>query len=319
MQGSSRIPFISTEGVIGLAVAFYLGLADMNWDQRALGVLVTGLLILDIARRVNRGFLIKSAVFLGGMGLLLSGTWHRIWDGFHESFPNVTEQTVLFRIIILVSVVACCIAAYTFLIRPWGKEGNRVLPAQVIAFGASVIGIGFLTLVIGVIWQFQQNWAAGIKPSGAPTFKVGPPQITQVESPPALPPPQRPGETPFFSGYTLTEQGVAALTNELYKTRDVLKRRIELDRMTTDGTAGPFISAFARACDQAGVECPVGNVHPNSPDEKGLLIYVANPDKPPPAAQELQAILRKLGINVPFVPREGFGEETYSLFVGPRP
>ena len=60
-------------------------------------------------------------------------------------------------------------------------------------------------------------------------------------------------------------------------------------------------------------------MHPNSPDEKGLLIYVADPNKPPAAAEELRTILQKLGLNVPFVARPGFGENAFSLFIGPRP
>jgi hypothetical protein len=319
MQGSSRIPFISTEGAIGLAVAFYLGLADMTWDQRALGVLVTGLLILDIARRVNRGFLIKSAIFLGGNGLLLSGTWRRIWEGFHESFPDVTERTVLFRIIIVVSTAACCTAAYTFLIRPWGKEGYRVLPAQVIAFGASVIGIGFLTLVIGLIWQFRQNLIAGTAPTGAPTFTVVQPRITQQASPPALPAPEQARQSPLFSGYNLSEAGVTALANELYKIRDVVSKRIELDHMSTDPGSGGLVNNLYRACDQAGVDCPIINIHPNSPRERGIMIYVSDPDNAPGPAKAVQAALLTVGLKVPFVARPGFGPDAFTLFVGPPP
>jgi hypothetical protein len=117
----------------------------------------------------------------------------------------------------------------------------------------------------------------------------------------------------------LTEAGVSVLAAELYRARDALGRRIELDRMSTDGSSGAFASNFARACDQAGIECPFGNLHPNSPDEKGLLIYVADPNKPPPAAEELRNIMLKLGLDVPFVARLGYGPPTFSLFVGPRP
>jgi hypothetical protein len=89
--------------------------------------------------------------------------------------------------------------------------------------------------------------------------------------------------------------------------------------MGTEGTATPFIGNFGRACDRAGVDCPVNNIHPNSPDERGFMIYVGDPDKPPAAAKELQAVLLKLGIDVPFVARPGFGPPTFTLFVGPKP
>jgi hypothetical protein len=117
----------------------------------------------------------------------------------------------------------------------------------------------------------------------------------------------------------LTEEGVSALADELYKVRDALGKRVELDKLGTDGSAGGFVSNFGRACDRAGVECPNGNVHPNSPNEKGLMIYVSDPSKPPEAAQVLRGVLLKLGINVPFVVRSDFGPTGFSLFVGPKP
>jgi hypothetical protein len=132
-----------------------------------------------------------------------------------------------------------------------------------------------------------------------------------------LPAPQPQTPQPFFSDYNLTEAGVNALADELYKARDAFGKRIELDRMSTDGTAGGFVSNFVRACDRAGVDCSVANVHPNSPDEKGLMVYVSDVNKPPEAAQELRKILLKLGIDVPFVARQGAGASG-SLFVGPR-
>jgi hypothetical protein len=49
------------------------------------------------------------------------------------------------------------------------------------------------------------------------------------------------------------------------------------------------------------------------------MIYVIDPSRPPESAQELRRILRKIGIDVPFVARPGFGPTTFSLFVAPRP
>jgi hypothetical protein len=182
------------------------------------------------------------------------------------------------------------------------------------------VGLGLFALSVGLVWQFQQNWAAGTKSSGAPIFTIGPPQITQREPLQALPGPQQSATPqPFFSNYDLTEAGVTALADELFKSRDAIGKHVELNRMSTEGTGGPFISNFSRACDRAGIDCPMGSVHPNSPDEKGLMIYVSDVNKPPEAALELRAILLKLGINVPFVARPGFGPPTFSLFVGPKP
>jgi hypothetical protein len=316
----TRRPLLSVEAAITLVLGLAVGLTpDMEWWLRAFGVLGTAVLATHTAKRMdNLGW--KIALPLGTIVVLIFGAWRSIWKGFHEDFPFVTGESVLSQIIEFSAVAASAIAGYFFLLRPRAKEGYRVLPAQVMAFGMSLVGVGFLTALVGLGWQFQQNWTAGIKPSGAPTFTLVPPQITQAPALPALPAPEgQAPRTPYFSDYNLSEVGIGALADELYKVRDALGKRIELDRMSTDGSAGGFISNFSRACDRAGVDCPIGSVHPNSPDEKGLLIYVGDVNKPPEAAQELRTVLLKLGINVPFVPRPGFGLDTFSLFVGPKP
>lgn len=314
------LPSLPLEMLIGLLIGLIPALVEMNWELRTLGVIFTAGLAAHIAKRLEAPFAVKIAFGAIAIGVLLAGTWHPIWIGFHDDFPGVTRQAVLARIIEFSAVATSGIAAYLFIVRPLGKRNYKVLPAQIIAFGICLIGVGFFTALAGLGWQFQQNWAAGTTPSGAPIFTVGPPQITQNAPPPALPPPSRPEQTTFFSSpeYNLTGAGVTALAEELFKSRDALGRRIELDRMNTDGTSQPFYASFERACDQAGIECPPGTVHPNSPDEKGLLIYVADPNKPPAAAEELQSILQKLGIDVPFVTRPGFAPTNFSLFIGPR-
>jgi hypothetical protein len=319
-----QLPPLSLEALIGLFAGFFLGLVEMNWELRSLGVLLTAALAIHIAKRLDVGLLRKIGFAACAIALLVLGTYHPIWVSFHEDFPTVTGETALSRIIEFFSLAVSGIAAYIFLIRPRGKKDYRVLPAQLIAFGAVVMTAGLIPIpvAIGLGWQFQQNWAAGIKPSGAPVFTLVPPQITQTTGPLALPPPQQQApQTQFFSlpDYNLTEAGVTALADELYKIRDALGHRIELDRMSTEGTAAGFISNFGRACDRAGVECPVGTFHPNAPDEKGLMIYVVDPNKPPTSAQELQATLLKLGIDVPFVARAGFDPLRFALFVGPKP
>jgi hypothetical protein len=319
MEDSKGASLLSVEAALTLIFGLVVGLIpDMEWSLRALGVLGTAALAIHTARRLANVSLI--ALPLGAVLILIIGTWHSIWRGFQGDFPSVTGEDALSKIIEFSAVAVSGIAGYFLLLRPRTKEGYRVLPVQVIAFGICLIGVGFLTALFGLGWQFQQNWANGTKPSGAPTFTLVPPQITQVRPLPALPPPQgQAPQTPFFADYNLTEAGVNALADELYKVRDALGRKVELDRMNTDGSAGGFISNFVRACDRAAVDCPIPSVHPNSPDEKGLMIYVSDVNKPPEAAQVFRTVLLKLGINVPFVARPGFGTDTFSLFVGPRP
>jgi hypothetical protein len=321
MEDTRGSTLLSPETGITLVLGLAVGLIpDMDWWLRALGVFGTVILALHTAMRLTN-LRLKIAFPLGVVTFLVLGSWHSIWKGFHDAFPAVTEDDALSKIIEFSAVTVSGIAGYFFLLRPREKEGYRVLPAQVLAFGICLIGVGFFTALVGLGWQFKQNWAAGIKPNGAPTFTLVTPQITQSPPLPALPPPQGqpPEKTPFFSDYNLTEPGVIALADELYKVRDALGKRVELDRLGTDGSAGGFISNFGRACDRAGVECPGGNVHPNSPNEKGLMIYVNDPSKPPEAAQVLRTVLLKLGIDVPFVLRSDVAPTGFSLFVGPRP
>jgi hypothetical protein len=320
MENPKGSSLLSPDAAITLVLGLAIGLIpDMDWWLRALGVLGTAILALHTARRLT-SLRLKIGFPVGVVAFLLFGAWHPIWRGFHDAFPTVTEEDALAKIIEFAAIVVSGIAGFFFLLRPREKEGYRVLPAQVMAFGMCLVGAGFLTALIGLGWQFRQNWTNGTRPSGAPIFTVGPPQIAPTPPLPALPPPQgKASQTPFFSNYNLTEAGVGALADELYKVRDAIGKRVELDRLVTDGTAGGFISNFARACDQAGVECPFSNVHPNSPDEKGLMIYVKDPSKPPETAQVLRTVLLKLGIDVPFVVRPDFSTNGFSLFVGPRP
>jgi hypothetical protein len=317
---------LSLEALLGLFAGSIFSLLEWNWELRSLGVLFTLGLAIHIAKLLNASWFWRIAFVVAAGAVLLAGTWHPIWIGYNNDFPTGLGQKTLARIIEFAALALVGIAAYVFLIRPDGRKGYRVLPAQVIAFGAVMSGIGLLTVFVGLGWQFKQNLAVGIGPTGAPTFSLVPPRITQEPPIPALPPPpsstQPPAAhdpTPYFTNYNLTPAGVTALADELFKARDALGKRIELDRMATDSTAGSLLDGFTRACDQAGVDCPVNNVHPNTPDEKGLLIYVADPHKPPAAAETLRTILLALGINIPFVSRVGIGPPTFSLFVGPRP
>jgi hypothetical protein len=321
MVSHKSAPLFSVEAAAALALGLTVGLIpEMEWWLRALGVLATCALAIHTGYRIEGPFLKRLIFPFVIIIALLSGTWRSMWNGFHQDFPEVTNEAVVAKIVEFSAVAICCLAGYFFILRPRAKEGYRLLPAQVMAFGACIVAAGFVTLLVGLGWQFQQNWAAGIKPTGAPIFTVGPPQITQAAPPPALPAPQKPTtQNPLFANYNLTEDGITALTKELFKIRDALRRRIELDRMGTDGTANGFVSNFGRVCDLAGIECPVNNVHPNSPDEKGIMIYVADSNKPSEAAQELRATLLKIGLDVPFVARPGFGPDAFSLFVGPRP
>lgn len=313
-----RRALLSVEAAATLVVGLAAGLIpDMQWWLRALAVLGTSVLAIHTGRRFEGRPVLRIAFPFLTTVILFVGTWQSIWLGFHESFPAVSEQSAVAKIVEFSSVATSGIAGYYFILRPRSIGGYEVLPAQVIAFGISMITVGLLTAGFGLLWQFRQNWNAGTTPAGGPVFSLVPPQIQQTAPNPALPPPKPTAPIPFFSGYNLTEAGVTALAGELYAIRDAISKRVDVAHMSTDPSAGALLDNIGRACDQAGVDCPLSNLHPNSPNEKGLMIYVLSPDKPPEAATKLQEALLKLGINVPFVARPGLDPTKMILFVGP--
>jgi hypothetical protein len=291
----------------------------MQWWLRALGVLGTCVLAIHTGLRTEARAA-RIAFPLLTIGVLVSGTWEPIWNGFHETFPAASEESALASIIEFCAVATSLFSFYFLILRPRILRGYKVLPAQVIAFGMSMVGVGLLTAAFGLFWQFRQNWNAGISPAGAPVFSIVKPQIQQTAPNPALPPPRPTEPTPFFSGYRLTDAGVDAFGTELYAIRDAISKRIDLGMMSTDpGPAGNLLRGIRQACDQASVECPLTTIHPNSPDERGLMIYVLSPDKPSEAATKLQEALLKIGLKVPFVARPAMEPTQMILFAGPAP
>jgi hypothetical protein len=316
-----RLPSVSLETAIGLFVGLFVGLVEMNWELRGLGVLVTAGLAIHIARRLDASIIIKVAVATIAIGLLIVGTYHQIWASFTEDFPTVTGEAALTRLIEFFSLAACVIAGYAFLIRPRAKEGYRVLPAQLIAFGAVVMIAGLFPIVIGLGWQFKQNWDSGVSPTGAPVSLPSPPapQRPQIALPavqPALPAPNN-VNTPLISGYGLTAEGIHQLANGLYKAKDHLPKVVIVQRTGSEPSSRQLTSDILVACDRSGVSCQGGGGLPNSPDETGVMIYVADPRNPPDTAKTLQSVLPDIGLHAPFVARQGPGPNDFMLFIGP--
>jgi hypothetical protein len=311
---------LSLEATITLVAGLVVGLIpDMEWWFRALGASMTVVLAIHTGKRME-GRPVSRVLFpIFTTVILLVGTWRPIWLGFHETFPGVTEESAVAKIIEGLALLASGSAGYFFILRPRSIRGYRLLPAQVIAFGCIMIAVGLLTAGIGLMWQFRQNWNAGTTPAGAPRFALVPPQIQKPTPNPALPPPNPAPPTPFFSEYNLTEAGLNALTDELYAIKDSVSKKINLASMSTDGSSSALMSSITRVCDAAGLECPHSYLHPNSPNEKGLMIYVLSPDKPPESATKLREALRKIGVDVPFVARPDLGPAEMTFFLGPRP
>jgi hypothetical protein len=315
-----RRALLSVEAAATLVAGLIVGLIpEMEWWLRALGVFGTCVLAIHTGKRIEERPVISVAFPLFTIFILVVGTWQFIWQGFHQSFPGVTEDTALSKIIEFSAVATSGFAGYYFIIRPRSIGGYKVLPAQIMAFGIIMMTAGLLTACIGLIWQFRQNWNSGTTPAGAPLFSLVSPQIQQTAPHPALPPPNPATATPFFSGYNLTDSGVTAFAEQLFAIRDAISRRVDVASMNTDPNAGALVNHIERACDQAGVECPTSGIHPNSPNERGLMIYVSSPEKPPEAATKLQEALLKIGVNVPFVARPGLEPTKMVLFVGPTP
>ena len=124
-----------------------------------------------------------------------------------------------------------------FLTRPWGKEGytsaNRL---EVIAFGISMIGIGFFDnfswprLAVSAELGYPYHpWRASpyFSTSAADYTNKAGCSVAATVSSSLL-------NTPYFSGYNLAEAGVTALANELYTNQGHVSRKIELNKISTD-------------------------------------------------------------------------------------
>lgn len=165
---------LSLEAAITLVAGLVVGLIpDMPWWLRALGVLMTFVVAIHTGKRMERRPVFRIAFPLFTIVILVAGTWRPVWLGFHETFPLVTEETALAEIIEFLAIAASGSAGYFFILRPRSIRGYKLLPAQVIAFGCVMIGVGLLTAGIGLIWQFRQNWNAGTTPAGAPGVLAG--------------------------------------------------------------------------------------------------------------------------------------------------
>jgi hypothetical protein len=318
-----RLPAISTEACIGILLGLLAWVVELTWEIRGLFTLIAAGLAVHIAKRLDYRLLTRVAIGAVTIGLLLLGTYKPIWAGFHDDFPEVGSGAALSRIIQFSVVTCCAIAGYIFLVRPWGRKGYRVLPAQLIAFGAIVVATGFVPIAVGLVWLFSQNWTNGVSPTGAPLALAAGPQplqIAQAPSQPALPAPTK-KDTQYVAGYSLTEEGVRALTAELYKLKDSLKH-IDVQRLVTDLSSGGLWTGINQACDRAGLECSIGPGHLNSPDDRGIKIYVTDMNNPPESAKKLQGILERLGLHSPFASHTAnvaTGPDTFILFLGPAP
>lgn len=315
-----RLPAISTEAGIGILLGLLAWVVELTWEIRGLFTLIAAGLAVHIAKRLDYRLLIRVAIAAVIIGILVLGTYKPIWAGFHDDFPEVGSDAALSRIVQLFVLATCAIAGYIFLVRPWGREGYRVLPAQLIAFGAIVVAAGFVPIVVGLIWLFSQNWTNGVSPTGAPlpvTAGPQPAQIAPTAPHPALAPPTQ-NNSSLVSGYGLTEKGISALTDELYKLRDGLKQ-INVQHLATDGSVGSLTNGINQACDRAGIECRFSNGRLNSPDDRGMMIYVSDPKKPPELAIKLQGVIESLGLHSPFAAHPGITPDEFILFLGPAP
>ncbi len=316
-----RLRSLSPEALLGLFLGLLAWVVELNWALRSAFVLLTAVLAVHIANRLDWTISIRITFVTVVIGVLVLGTYHPIWIGLNEEFPTITGEAALSTIIEVGTLAACAIALYVFLLRPRGKDGFQVLPAQLIAFGAIVMAAGFVSVAIGLAWQFKQNWAGGVAPTGAPVSvsrATKQAQISPKPPPPALPPPAQPSPE-LFSAYNLTQGGINALANELYKFKEGLHSRIDLQHVDSDLSSTNLTNSIFRACDLSGIACPINNGHTNSPGETGVMLYVSDPKNPPKPAEQLQTALEHVGIHAPFIARPETASDAFILFVGPAP
>jgi hypothetical protein len=323
---SKRTPLLSFEALVGLFVGLFAAVAEVSWEIRSLGVLVASIVAIHIARRFEGSFFKKIAIALGAIALLLLSTWRPIWKSFHEDFPMIAGETVLSRIIILVALGAAALAAYTFLVRP-RREGHKLIPVQLMAFGGSLIGVGFLAAAVGLLWQFQQNRSLGITIDHDPTLLPAPnaPQITQAPPLQVLPPPNQAASsepiaqprpaTPLMNGYNLTTAGSRVLADEAFKIKDTLPSLIVWIQ-NNDNSGRALATEIVRAFSIGGIPSTLNLGQLGGPTERGPIILFDDPEKLPEAATRLKAALEKAGMHVMVIKRT---VGTFQFYIGPDP
>jgi hypothetical protein len=122
------LPSISLEALIGIFVGLFVGLVEMNWELRSLGVLVASGLAVHIARRLDATRIVKVIIAAVAIGLLAVGTYRQIWTNFDDDFPAVTGEEAITRFGEFFTLLVCVIAGYILIVRPRGTKGYRVLP-----------------------------------------------------------------------------------------------------------------------------------------------------------------------------------------------
>jgi hypothetical protein len=204
-----------------------------------------------------------------------------------------------------------------------------LIPAQLIAFGGSLIAVGFVAASIGLLWQFQLNREMGI------TSKVGPnllpnvrsvPQIPQSPAEQALPAPNNPElpttsqpqpqtSTPLMSGYNLTSAGSRVLADEAFKLKSILPDLI-VYLQNNDNSGRALAGSIVRAFSIGGIQSTINFGQLGGPTETGPIILTDDPDKLPEPAAKLKAALEKVGMNVTVIKKASV---SFQFFIGPDP
>lgn len=313
-------PLISIEGALGIFFGIVAATADLGWEIRAILLFFAVGLVIHIARRVDG----RATRRFGGAAIVVVGlilvTWRPIWESFRKDFPHFVEAANQSRIIEAGVVIGVALAFYWLIIRPRGK-GWRVLPAELMAFGVCVVGLGLFALSVGLIWQFQQNRSMGIVTTDVSNLLPAPnrPQIAQTAPPQALPapsePPQPPPAEPLLSGYSLTNAGSRALSEEAFKIKDVLLN-LTVFMQTNDESGRGLAMQIVRAFSIGGVSSTLGFGQLGGPSETGLIILFDDAEHLPEPAKSLKTALEAVGLKVKIIERK---VGAFQFFVGPTP
>jgi hypothetical protein len=328
MNQRSHTQLMSFEALVGVFIGLFAAVVEMNWELRSLGVVTASIVAIHIGRRFEGPFFQRIGIAFAAIALLLFSTWRPIWKSFHEDFPHVAGETVLSRIIVFSSLCAVGLAAYVFLARP-RREGYKLLPAQLIAFGGCLIAAGLVAAAIGLLWQFQQNREMGITSSIGPNLLPSLPklpQIAQSPSPTALLPPARSEPqpavqlqplptTPLMSGYNLSSAGSRVLAEEAFKIKDVLPN-LTVFLQNNDNSGRGLAGSIVRALSIGGIPSSIGFGQLGGPTETGPIILYDDPENLPESAAKLKAALERVGIRATVIQRK---VGSFQFFIGPDP
>jgi hypothetical protein len=133
-------------------------------------------------------------------------------------------------------------------------------------------------------------------------------------------PPTPPVPAPVALPYELSEAQIKDLADKLFKIKNLLAPSISIQRIMLDQPSVGLGFQLGRAFDRAGITPNYNWSHPNTPNDTGVRIRVANIQQIPDGAKQFALALKNVGnVNSYFETLSGVDPKSFIIFIGPKP